>query len=473
MFFITTHVHQLDISTTRINYSTEGVSQPNESLFDVNLNLLMDLQGRKPFISRKYRSFAASFFAFLLIGIETNPDPDMNFAILNARSIRNKDAIIQDMINDTNLDMLAISETWIYDNDPDAIKESCIPEDYSILHTCRPSGLGGGLACIFKNSLCVKDISLRDFPQPSSFELQFVMVGNQRGNKLAVANIYRPPHGSRNIFIDELSDFLSYCATSFGQRVLLCGDVNFSGNSGDVDDELLTLLREHGFIQLVNEPTRNNNILDVIAVYGEEVKMYSDVNVLDLGPPFDHKLVSCKIKLCIEQQSEVKQSFRDLKNIDVLRFRQLSSSTLFSDPAESADEFANQIEIVGSEIMDQLAPLKTKFKTKRKRPQIWLTDEAIKAKRQRRRLERKWKSSGNEETRQEYRKQCKKTNSLITESLQDHNRQKIQEAGSDSKRKWQGIKKLLLVEMKIQLQVASLQAILLNFFLREFAKFEI
>ena len=74
----------------------------------------------------------------------------------------------------------------------------------------------------------------------------------------------------------------------------------------------------------------------------------------------------------------MKQSFRDLKNIDVLRFRQLlSSSTLFSDPAESADEFANQIEIVGSEIMDQLAPLKIKFKTKRKRPQIWLTDEAI------------------------------------------------------------------------------------------------
>ena len=43
----------------------------------------------------------------------------------------------------------------------------------------------------------------------------------------------------------------------------------------------------------------------------------------------------------------------------------------------------------------------------------------------------------------EYRKQCLKANSLITKSLQDHNRHRIEETGSNSKQKWQGINKLL------------------------------
>ena len=40
---------------------------------------------------------------------------------------------MRDLISDYNLDLLAISETWIYDADPDAIKNSSAPEDYMIL----------------------------------------------------------------------------------------------------------------------------------------------------------------------------------------------------------------------------------------------------------------------------------------------------------------------------------------------------
>ena len=71
------------------------------------------------------------------------------------------------------------------------------------------------------------------------------------------------------------------------------------------------------------------------------------------------------------------------------------------------------------------------------------SDEAVAAKRHRRRLERKWKSGGGERERLEYRAQCKKANSLITKSLQDHNRDKIEEAGNNPKTRWQRINKLL------------------------------
>ena len=47
-----------------------------------------------------------------------------------------------------------------------------------------------------------------------------------------------------------------------GDCLLLCGDVNCAGDDG-VDEELLTLLSEHGLIQTESEPTRGNKILDI------------------------------------------------------------------------------------------------------------------------------------------------------------------------------------------------------------------
>ena len=52
---------------------------PNSNLFDEKLNLLMDLQGRKPFLPRTYGSLISSFMAILLIEIEMNPGPTMKF----------------------------------------------------------------------------------------------------------------------------------------------------------------------------------------------------------------------------------------------------------------------------------------------------------------------------------------------------------------------------------------------------------
>ena len=228
---------------------------------------------------------------------------------------------------------------------------------------------------MFKSCINVRDIPMTNFSKPSSFEVQLLMIGNQRDNKLAVANIYRPPQGSRSVFIDELSDFLSYCVTTIGSRMILCRDVNFAGNDG-VDEELLTLLEEFGLSEIVSEPTRGDNILDIVAVCEEDVAPVVGCGVVsDLGPPFDHKLVSLELTISHEQQTQVKQTFRDFKSIDKSRFRQLlSSSSLFASPADSAEDYAAQIEAVGSDIINQLAPIKTQTRTKNKKRKVWLSD---------------------------------------------------------------------------------------------------
>ena len=73
-------------------------------------------------------------------GLELNPGPNFNLAILNSRSVCNKAAIIRDIIADHSIQILAISETWINKDDPDAIKMAAVPQGYAVLHEPRQSG---------------------------------------------------------------------------------------------------------------------------------------------------------------------------------------------------------------------------------------------------------------------------------------------------------------------------------------------
>jgi len=73
----------------------------------------------------------SSFIVVMLLlvaGVEPNPGPrcartsSVNFGLLNARSVVSKAAHIHDVISDLHLDVLAVTETWVTNDAPDAIK---------------------------------------------------------------------------------------------------------------------------------------------------------------------------------------------------------------------------------------------------------------------------------------------------------------------------------------------------------------
>jgi len=95
--------------------------------------------------------------ASYVAGVERNPGPGATTDCFNARSIVNqqrsavrlgslnaggatattKAAIIDDLIRDNRLDILAVCESWILDDAPDAIKYDIAPDNYSVLHVHR------------------------------------------------------------------------------------------------------------------------------------------------------------------------------------------------------------------------------------------------------------------------------------------------------------------------------------------------
>ena len=80
--------------------------------------------------------------------------------------------------------------------------------------------------------------------------------------------------------------------------------------------------------------------------------LVSSVRIVDSCSVSDHKLVIAAINIDPVKPDSIHQTFRDLKNFDAKQFESsLRHSTLFTAPAETAEEFSTQLsEIVSSEL---------------------------------------------------------------------------------------------------------------------------
>ena len=439
--------------------------RPVHTLYTVCRTLLV-LGRRGGFYRPKSRvCLLTSFVALLLLmsGVEPNPGPQFHMGMLNAHSVVRKGPLIQEMITSHRLDALAICETWISADDPDAIKLDSAPVGFSVTHVPRPSvthrNRGGGLCFIYRDELTVKQHPLQRSMKLQTFECQLLLISNSTLDRpadkpIVLANIYRPPSSTiPSDFYDEMSDLLLMVGDFIdGDRFVMCGDFNCPGTNSTVDAELVSLLDFHGLHQHVSTPTfhtaRANNILDLVVGPGGSDRIAS-VEVCPSHDVSDHDLVKWSInRHPLPPRLTRTYSFRNLKSIDMARFQEdLANSRLFTAPAETASEFAEQIDTVATEILDaHYCPTQTRTKlaaSSSHQDNRWLSPDAISAKRERRRLERLWKSRGREHDRAEYRRACRHANKAILASRRQHYTEKIQAAGSNPRGRWSAIRGLL------------------------------
>jgi hypothetical protein len=83
---------------------------------------------------RIHRSRGSILIALLLIigGVETNPGPGfngqrINFGLLNAHSVGRKAALVHDVRAEHRFDVVALTETWIPSDAPNAVKLDIAP----------------------------------------------------------------------------------------------------------------------------------------------------------------------------------------------------------------------------------------------------------------------------------------------------------------------------------------------------------
>ena len=95
------------------------------------------------------------------------------------------------------------------------------------------------------------------------------------------------------------------------------------------------------------------------------------------------------------------------------------------------------------DLLDELAPVQQGNKSREKTNARRLSNEAVAAKRLRRKLERRWKSTGVEADRVEYRAACRIASDSINSSRNQHRHQHIIELKEDSRRTWSAVTNLL------------------------------
>ena len=92
------------------------------------------------------------------------------------------------LIEDNDLDVLAITETWLTPDD--SVSAGCFtPAGYQLQHADRKHGIGGGVAVVYKVGFMTRQLEL---PKTRTFESMGVLVSSD-AQSLRLVVIYRPP----------------------------------------------------------------------------------------------------------------------------------------------------------------------------------------------------------------------------------------------------------------------------------------
>jgi len=167
-------------------------------------------------------------------------------------------------------------------------------------------------------------------------------------------------------------------------------------------------------LEVVNDgPTHvhsngSQNKLDLLFESDADRRL-STVSTLTVGFS-DHRLINGRFHR--RRPETVTSSFasRDHKNIDLMLFRSfLLTLPSWVSPAADSDVAACQLDTDLTSAMDKFAPLRMRRRRLGHTKCPWLTLECVAAKRERRRLERRFVRSRSDADRAAYRRVCRET----------------------------------------------------------------
>jgi exonuclease III len=312
-----------------------------------------------------------------------------------------KRTAINDFVLDNDIDMLLLTETWLRSSGDEAKCTDLTPTGYKLHSVPRPPrttgqfARGGGVAFLFKDSFTPLSTVKIDFPfQHSTFELAQLSLNLQHIFVNFIC-VYRPPPSKKNMlkdttFFDELPSLLEYCSSLYG-KVIIAGDFNIHYED-DTDTNTVKfrdLVCMFDLVQSVNEPTHvHGHILDLV-LYPCSDNLVSSTNVChDLTS--DHVSVLCKLSVPKPVSRRTVKHIRSVHKIDKSQFK----SDL--DTVITADMSLPDLNSSLKNLLDQHAPLH-QLTVRAERATPWyntVAPQLTELKRERRKAESRWRSSG-------------------------------------------------------------------------------
>ena len=211
----------------------------------------------------------------------------------NCRSILNKIDLLRGLACVEKFDIIALTETWL-DMSGKVFNPEVKIDGYTLFYKDRENRRGGGVALYVRDTLqCCINSKIKTDNKTESLWVDI----KEGSHSVILGLVYRPPSASQEINsslwqeIDRASRYRQTC---------VIGDFNFRNIDWNLmvgnreSEEFLKVLQDNFLKQLVTEPTRGNNILDLILTNREEI-----INQVDVGGKLansDHCEIRCKIK---------------------------------------------------------------------------------------------------------------------------------------------------------------------------------
>ena len=236
----------------------------------------------------------------------TEKEDDLNalkLIYLNARSLMNKINDLCVLINDSDPDVILITETWCSDEISNAmlnIPGYFIEPELRRDRTDTMNGIGGGLLVYVKDNLIIKSV-----PVDNNFNMftRFEIISKESKDdgrfktkpNLTVTLVYRPPRAR----IQNTQELCKLFKNS-GENSILIGDFNFPTiNWSDLTSDrncetFLQCVLDNNFEQLVTFPTHvRGNILDL--VFSNRPENILNIEALGNLSNSDHTILSIDV----------------------------------------------------------------------------------------------------------------------------------------------------------------------------------
>lgn len=247
-----------------------------------------------------------------------------NCILFNARSLENKIDLLPLVFKEYDPSLVFVVETWLKPHIPDALL--CMQNVFSISRHDRTNAMGGGVCIFIKNGINYNDVNIDE--KYDDVEMHAIDV-TMSDKTVRYIVCYRPPYyddkakNYANKLIECLNSLIKCAWTS-----VIVGDFNlplidWSSNCSPLSCiylEFFDFVSTNGFIQVVDSPTRDENILDLVLCNSQ--LLINDCNVVAPVGESDHNTVVFNITGEVSNNSvDVTAPFvavKDFKSADYL-----------------------------------------------------------------------------------------------------------------------------------------------------------
>ena len=196
-----------------------------------------------------------------------NANKTVKVMVVNFQSLKNKTADLKTCLSMQNPEIVIGTETWL---NPDISNNELFPDTYTVVRKDRDDAHGGVLIAV-RNDIIYTHAPDLD----TDCEIIWIQIKLARCKSLTIGAFYRPPHIRDPAYLDELRKSLNKNKNSHKGNTWLAGDFNLGdilwenqsirkGSSfGPQCQQLIDIANDFNLDQMVTEPTRGSNILDL------------------------------------------------------------------------------------------------------------------------------------------------------------------------------------------------------------------